>query len=138
MKTHLNILMTENESNSWPIICSFFVIYVIVFFMCKLFLCVYKKSWTQIFPPFHHHNGFVTINALGHSMYTQFAVIITKRAHCFHDFLHRAHFISTNLSVLYFKNHSRQHMQHFSTCTTLHKYMIPPFCYSILSEKISK
>ena len=103
MKTHLNILMTENESNSWPIICRFFVIYVIVFVMCKLFLCVYKKSWTQIFPPFHHHNGFVTINALGHSMYTQFAVIITKRAHCFHDFLHRAHFISTKFERFIFQ-----------------------------------
>ena len=34
-------------------------------------------------PPGYHHNGFVATHALGHKT----IVVITGRAHCFHDYI---------------------------------------------------
>ena len=52
-------------------------------------------------PPGYHHNGFVATHALGHMMYgyhvhhvpkctscRKAIVVITGRAHCFHDFIY--------------------------------------------------
>ena len=50
-------------------------------------------------PPGYHHNGFVATHALGHMMYGlhhvpkcmschKAIVVITGRAHCFHDFIY--------------------------------------------------
>ena len=58
-------------------------------------------------PPGYHHNGFVATHALGHMMYDvtvhhvpkcmscrKAIVVITGRAHCFHDYIHYAHLAS--------------------------------------------
>ena len=42
-------------------------------------------------PPGYHHNGFVETHALGHMMYGyhhKVIVVITGRAHCFHDYIY--------------------------------------------------
>ena len=55
-------------------------------------------------PPGYHHNGFITTHALGQMMYSSCAqtihhlpkcmschkaiVVITGRAHCFHDYIY--------------------------------------------------
>ena len=42
-------------------------------------------------PPGYHHNGFVATHALGHMMYMschKAIVVITGRAHCFHDYIY--------------------------------------------------
>ena len=40
-------------------------------------------------PPGYHHNGFVATHALGHMMSCHKAiVVITGRAHCFHDYIY--------------------------------------------------
>ena len=52
-------------------------------------------------PPNYHHSGFVATHALGHMMYIRVATepsesmschkaiaVITKRAHCFHDYIY--------------------------------------------------
>ena len=39
-------------------------------------------------PPGYHHNGFVATHALGHMMYMMSIVVITGRAHCFHDYIY--------------------------------------------------
>ena len=46
-------------------------------------------------PPGYHHNGFVATHALGHMMYGYMSmschkaiVVITGRAHCFHDYIY--------------------------------------------------
>ena len=36
-------------------------------------------------PPGYHHNGFVATHALGHM---KAIVVITGRAHCFHDYIY--------------------------------------------------
>ena len=44
-------------------------------------------------PPSYHHNGFVATHAFGHMMYImspschKAIVVITGRAHCFHDYI---------------------------------------------------
>ena len=44
-------------------------------------------------PPGYHHNGFVATHALGHHVPKCMSchkaiVVITGRAHCFHDYIH--------------------------------------------------
>ena len=44
-------------------------------------------------PPGYHHNGFMATHALGHMMPKCMSchkaiVVITGRAHCFHDFIY--------------------------------------------------
>ena len=39
-------------------------------------------------PPGCHHNGFVATHALGQMMYGFNIVVITGRAHCFHDYIY--------------------------------------------------
>ena len=41
-------------------------------------------------PPGYHHNGFVATHALGHKCMSchKAIVVITGRAHCFHDFIY--------------------------------------------------
>ena len=48
-------------------------------------------------PPGYHHNGFVATHAFGHMMYGLMVghmsghkaiVVITGRAHCFHDYIY--------------------------------------------------
>ena len=44
-------------------------------------------------PPGYHHNGFAATHALGHMMYGCMSchkaiVVITGRAHCFHDHIY--------------------------------------------------
>ena len=41
-----------------------------------------------ICPPGYHQNGFVATHALGHMSCHKAIVVITGRAHCFHDYIY--------------------------------------------------
>ena len=45
-------------------------------------------------PPGYHHNGFVATHALGHMSCHKAIVVITGRAHCFHDYIYYAYLAS--------------------------------------------
>ena len=68
-----------------------------------MYIYIYEIMKTMC-PPSYHHNGFVATHALGHMMYGYIMitvhhvpkcmschkaiVVITGRAHCFHDFIY--------------------------------------------------
>ena len=57
--------------------------------------------------PAYHHNGFVATHALGYMMYRcapvhschKAIVVITGRAHCFHDYTHTHTHIHTDTQI---------------------------------------
>ena len=62
---------------------------VLKFDGCKIYVII-----KPVYPPGYHHNGFVATHGLGHSIFHKCVschkviVVITRRAHCFHDYIY--------------------------------------------------
>ena len=93
-------------------------IYIYIYIYVYIYIYIYAIMKTMC-PPGHHHNGVVATHALGHLMYDSTVhhvlkcmtwrktiVVITGRAHCFHDCTYITLILLLwDLSTLYIVDH---------------------------------